>query len=71
VTFGKDMTWFFPDIAKEEWKKDVAGENHDVYVNIFKVGNRSIPVYSLPHPSGNKFNMRIYHQYFIKNGIAF
>jgi hypothetical protein len=73
VSFGKEMTFHFPCIFEEgdNWSKDIAGENHEVWKITFNVGNRSIPVYSLPHPSGGKFNRQIYFQYFLKHGFAF
>ena len=72
LTFGNDMTWHFPCISKEsDWKKDAADESHVVLINTFKIGDRSIPVYSLPHPSGNKFNMRVYFQYFLEHDMNF
>ena len=71
VTFGYAMTWHFPCTAEENnWKKDVVNDNHDVWVSEFKIGSLNIPVYSLPHPSGRKFNMRIYFQYFSNMGLS-
>ncbi|MCL2224296.1 MAG: hypothetical protein FWB96_04925 [Defluviitaleaceae bacterium] len=71
VTFGKEMTWHFPEISEHpDWKLDIAGERHEVWKNVFVVGNRVIPVYSLPHPCGNKFNMSVYFRYFHEQGLA-
>lgn len=71
VTFGDAMTFHFPCIAEENaWGKDTVDEYPDVQLNNFIIRNRSIPVYSLPHPSGGKFNMRIYYQYFLGRGLT-
>jgi hypothetical protein len=71
ITFGKDMAWHLPCIAeKDNWKKDIAGEKHVVWANSLSIGNRSIPVYSLPHPCAGIFNRRVYYQYFLELGIV-
>ena len=72
ISFGEGMTWHFPCIAEEDdsWRKDIADETHDVWISAFELDNHSIPLYSLPHPSGNKFNMRTYHEYFNKHGLT-
>ena len=71
VSFGDAMTFHFPNTSNQNnWIKDTVDKTHDVWVGEFNIDNRSIPVYSLPHPSGNKFNMRVYYQYFLEHGLA-
>lgn len=72
VSFGDNMTWHFPCIADgdDSWKKDSADEAHDVWISEFTVGDLSIPVYALPHPSGSKFNRQTYFEYFKKHGLT-
>ena len=71
ITFGKAVFDYFP-ITKDvnKWEEDAADETHAVNVNTINVCNNSIHVYALPHPCGNKFNMRIYNCYFSKRGIS-
>lgn len=70
ISFGDKMTSYFPCVEECNWKKDNADAGHDVWISAFRIKDRSIPVYALPHPCGNKFNMRTYFQYFLENGIT-
>jgi len=76
ISFGYCLQYQLKDFVISDsqqypsWDVHSAGEKHEVEYNTLKIGGKTIPIYALPHPCGNKFSRQIYFQYFSKWGIA-
>ena len=76
ISFGYCLQYYVQALTKDDlqqypsWDVHSVGEKHEVEYNILKIGGKTTPIYSLPHPCGNMFNRQIYFQYFSKWGIV-
>ena len=70
ISFGYTLRWYLQKLTTDNWKVHSADIKHDIYESSLCVKNKSVLIYSLPHPCGSKFNRQVYYKYLLKHGLS-